>query len=70
MGRVYMFNFSKFLFYVDLFYEYLKDSLIIYYDILKVWREKLVMGMIDNYVEDFKKFIVLKFDWGRNEDMV
>ena len=68
MGRAYTPNPSKPPFYADLPYEYLKDSLIIHYDILKVWREKSAMGMIDNHVEDLKKLTALKLDWGRNED--
>ncbi len=68
MGRAYTPNLDNPPFYADFPYEYENDSLIVNYDILKVWKQKSAIGMVDNHFEDLKQLKALKLDWGRNED--
>jgi len=68
MGRAYTPNLNKPPYYADFPYEYVNDSLIINYEVLKTWKQKSVIGMVDDHIEDLKKLKALKLDWGRNED--
>ena len=68
MGRAYTPNLNKPPYYADFPYEYVNDSLIINYEVLKTWKQKSVIGMVDDHIEDLKKLKSLKLDWGRNED--
>ncbi len=67
IGRAYTPNIEKPPHYVDLPYEYVKDSLIINYDVIKTWHEKSPVGMVDNHIEELRTLKALKLDWGRNE---
>lgn len=68
VGRAYTPNLDKPPFYADFPYEYVNDSLIINYDVLNTWKQKSVIGMIDEHIDNLRKLKALKLDWGRNED--
>lgn len=68
MGRAYTPNPDNPPFYADFPYEYINDSLVINYGVLKKWKDKSAIGMVDNHIEDLNKLKALKLDWGRNED--
>ena len=68
MGRAYTPNLNKPPFYADFPYEYINDSLTINYDVLKIWKQKSAIGMVDDYSDSLRKLKALKLDWGRNED--
>lgn len=68
MGRAYTPNANRPPFYADFPYNYTNKGMTINYEVLKIWRDKSAIGMIDNHVEDLKKLKALKLDWGRNED--
>ena len=38
------------------------------YDVLKIWNEKSVLGMVDVYADNLRKLKAIKIDWGRNEN--
>lgn len=68
MGRAYSPNPNKPPFYADVPYEFENGKLTVNYDVLRVWKEKSVIGMVDDHVEDLKKLKAIKLDWGRNEE--
>ena len=68
MGRAYSPNLDNPPYYMDFPYEYIDDSLIINYDVIKKWKKKSALGMVDDHIEDLKKLKALKLEWGRNED--
>lgn len=68
MGRAYSPNLDNPPYYMDFPYEYVNDSLIINYDVIKKWKKKSAIGMVDDHIKDLKKLKALKLDWGRNED--
>ena len=68
MGRAYSPNPNKPPFYADVPYEFENGKLTVNYDVLRMWKEKSVIGMVDDHVEDLKKLKAIKLDWGRNEE--
>ena len=68
LGQVYSPNPDKPPFYADLPYTYEQDSLVINYDVLRIWQQKSVLGMVDDHIEALQSLTALKLDWGRNEE--
>ncbi len=68
MGRTYSPNLDNPPYYMDFPYEYIDDSLTINYDVIKKWKKKSAIGMVNDHIDDLKKLKALKLDWGRNED--
>jgi len=69
-GRAYSPNPANPPFYCDLPFTYEGDSLIINYKVLELWNKNMPFEMFYNYIGSLKKLRALKFDWGRNDEMV
>ena len=39
---------------MDFLYEYVADRLIINYDVIKKWKKKSAIGMVDDHIKDLK----------------
>ena len=68
MGRAYTPNPNNPPFYADVPYNMNNGTLTVNYEVLKIWQEESVMGMVDDHIDDLKKLKAIKLDWGRNEE--
>ncbi|WP_116126790.1 alpha/beta hydrolase [Lewinella sp. IMCC34183] len=53
-------------FYVDLPFEYVRDSLVTHPEVLARWQEELPVHMIEGHLDALHALTAIKFDWGRN----
>ncbi len=68
LGRTLTPNMDKPPFYADLPFYYEGDKRIVNEEVLDHWNRNLPLGMMDNYVANFRQLRALKLDWGRNEE--
>lgn len=69
-GRTFSPNPSRPPFYCDLPFTYQADSLVTDYKVLELWNKNMPIEMVHVYIDNLKKLTALKFDWGRNDEMV
>ncbi len=68
MARAYSPNPDNPPFYIDVPYTYENGVVTVNHEVLEAWKEKSVMGMVDDYAKSLEKLKALKLDWGRNEE--
>jgi len=67
MGRAFSPNPDNPPFYCDLPASYKGNKMTVNDKVLALWNKNLPYNMIDNHVDDLRKFNAIKIDWGRND---
>jgi pimeloyl-ACP methyl ester carboxylesterase len=54
-------------FYIDLPFNYIRDSLVVDSAVYEKWRTNMPVYMVHTYASNLKKLRAIKLDWGRND---
>ncbi len=66
-GRTFTPNLGKPPFYCDLPLTIENDVWIIHDDVLKIWHDNTLVGLVDHHIDGLRKLNAIKFDWGRHD---